>query len=298
MASYKVVSLVLHQGSGHENGHYVAIHCSHNAFWYANDGKYPQPLPHLSDQHQQQVAQIWLVLEQPEELAPFLHKKQRCQHKTLHLIFGNVTNFGHKVQDWAWTKVAMQYFNARATSLDIHPGRQWVDSLGLQPEGSLILLIRCTCEQQKPCNLRATQKFSPGSSTSWTTPMLLSSLEAIGRPSGSLGCHGDYEQVQLPNAGHQLAHDLAWVSTGLPPGLHSVGQCYPAHDGLGCTLETSVHSRALLPVILRKYKYNSFKDFHPLARRIPLPQRWATFSETNGCFSIIVGNSYEEGSTR
>ena len=111
MATYKVISLILHQGQGHENGHYTAIHCLDNAYWFADDDQYPVPIPRLQQAHLAQVVQVWLILETSDELQPDaleawepVLKKPRKQYETLRLFFGNVTNFGHKVQDWVWTK--------------------------------------------------------------------------------------------------------------------------------------------------------------------------------------------------
>ena len=101
-----------HPTSPSENGHYVAIHCLDNAYWYADDEQYPVPLPYLSEEHKQQIVQVWLTLDSADELVPdtleawepALQKKQRCHYETLHLPFANVTNFGRKVQDWVWAK--------------------------------------------------------------------------------------------------------------------------------------------------------------------------------------------------
>ena len=47
MANYKVASVILHLGQGHENGHYVAIHAMDNAYWVADDDSYPVPVAPL-----------------------------------------------------------------------------------------------------------------------------------------------------------------------------------------------------------------------------------------------------------
>ena len=70
MATYKVISLILHQGQGHENGHYTAIHCLDNAYWTADDDQYPVPLPQLQPHHMSQVVQVWLIFQPPDELQP------------------------------------------------------------------------------------------------------------------------------------------------------------------------------------------------------------------------------------
>ena len=66
----------------------------------------------MCDAHKQQVVQVWLTLDAADEMVPdtleawepVLQRRQRCHYETLHILFTNVTNFGHKVQDWAWTK--------------------------------------------------------------------------------------------------------------------------------------------------------------------------------------------------
>ena len=70
MANFKVVSMILHLGQGHENGHYVAIHSLDNAYWWADDDKYPTPIEHLTEQHRREVVQIWLVHDHSGELVP------------------------------------------------------------------------------------------------------------------------------------------------------------------------------------------------------------------------------------
>ena len=89
------------------------------------------------------------MLEAADELVPDtleawqpVLKKSRGHCETLNLFFGNVTQFGHKVQDWIWTKpnhlvflqethmgtktmeTALQYFNTRgwrAYGVAAHP---------------------------------------------------------------------------------------------------------------------------------------------------------------------------------
>ena len=111
-AVYRIVSLVLHQGAGHQNGHYQTVLLMDNAMWLADDEAYPVPLNHLSPQQRREILQIWLVKEPEDELvedtqeayqAP-VAKKQTAAHETLHLLLGNVTQYGAKVQDWIWTK--------------------------------------------------------------------------------------------------------------------------------------------------------------------------------------------------
>ena len=112
MATYRIVSLVLHQGEGHENGHYVCIHAMDNTYWFADDDQYPVPLSNISDQQRKEVVQLWLIHDNQgklvpdavEALAPSQPKKAKHHYETLHLIFGNVTFFGARVQDWIWTK--------------------------------------------------------------------------------------------------------------------------------------------------------------------------------------------------
>ena len=139
MANFKVVSMILHLGQGHENGHYVAIHALDNAYWWADDDRYPTPIEHLTEQHRREVVQIWLVHDHSgelipdtvEALEPSAPKKAKHHSEELSLIFGNVTFFGSRVQDWIWTKgehilllqethlgtkkmeAAQQYFNSR-----------------------------------------------------------------------------------------------------------------------------------------------------------------------------------------
>ena len=138
-ATYRIVSMILHKGQGHQNGHYVAIHAMDNAYWYADDGTFPAPLPQLLDSHRQEIVQVWLVHEcsgelvpdTVEALEPSQPKRARRHTETLHFVFANVTSFGRRVQDWVWTKgehillfqethlgqkkmeEAQQYFNTR-----------------------------------------------------------------------------------------------------------------------------------------------------------------------------------------
>ena len=110
-ATYRIVSMILHQGQGHENGHYVTIHAMDNAYWLADDDQYPQPLGQISQQQQQEVVQLWLIHDQQElvpdtveALQPSQAKRAKHHYETLHLVFANVTSFGGRVQDWIWTK--------------------------------------------------------------------------------------------------------------------------------------------------------------------------------------------------
>ena len=138
-ATYKIVSMALRKGQDHEARHYVAIHAMDNAYWYADDEAYTVPLPHLSEVHRQEIAQVWLaydcsgelVPDAVEAMAPSQAKRAKHHSETLHFVFANVTSFGRRVQDWIWTKgehilmlqethlgqkkmeEAQQYFNAR-----------------------------------------------------------------------------------------------------------------------------------------------------------------------------------------
>lgn len=112
MTNYKVVSLILRLGQGHENGHYVAIHALDNAYWVADDDQYPVATAHLTEQHRREVVQVWLVQDHSGELMPdtmeafepSVPKKAKLHSEELQLVFGNVTFFGSRVQDWIWTK--------------------------------------------------------------------------------------------------------------------------------------------------------------------------------------------------
>lgn len=80
--------------------------------WLADDEAYPTPISHPSSQQKKEILQIWLVKAPEDELvedtqeehAPPAAKRQKAAHETLTLIFGNVTQFGPKVQDWIWTR--------------------------------------------------------------------------------------------------------------------------------------------------------------------------------------------------
>ena len=110
MANYQVVGLVTHQGASHENERYQTILAIDNIYWLADDGTFPTPLPHLTLQQRQEIAQIWLIAAATDELVPdtamevaeYLPKKPKACHETLYLSFSNVTFFGKKVQDWIW----------------------------------------------------------------------------------------------------------------------------------------------------------------------------------------------------
>lgn len=83
-----------------------------NALRYAEDGAYPTPILHLTDRCKKDVVQLWLVQEPIDELVPDAvgaldlpqAKRSKLHLEPLHLVFGNVTFFGHRAQDWIWTK--------------------------------------------------------------------------------------------------------------------------------------------------------------------------------------------------
>lgn len=91
--------MILHQGQGHENGHYVTIHALDNTYWYADDRQFPVPLSHITDQHCREVVQVWLVHDNNGELVPDTveamepSQPKRAKHhsETFQLVFANVT---------------------------------------------------------------------------------------------------------------------------------------------------------------------------------------------------------------
>ena len=129
-ASYQIVAMVLHQGEGHENGHYQSILAIDNAYWLGDDETYPTPISFISPQQRKEISQVWLVLSSPAELVPdtaieiaeTLAKKPKKAQEVLQLLFGNVTFFGRKVQDWIWAKadtiLMLQETHLQTGSLD------------------------------------------------------------------------------------------------------------------------------------------------------------------------------------
>ena len=129
-ASYQIVAMVLHQGEGHENGHYQSILAIDNAYWLGDDETYPTPISFISPQQMKEISQVWLVLSSPAELVPdtaieiaeTLAKKSKKAQEVLQLLFGNVTFFSKKVQDWIWTKadtiLMLQETHLQTDSLD------------------------------------------------------------------------------------------------------------------------------------------------------------------------------------
>ena len=106
-ASYQIVAMVLHQGAGHENGHYQSILAIDDAYWLSDKESYPTPIPHLTTQ-KQEISHVWMVLSTTDELVPdtaievaeSLRKKPKKALEVLTITFSNVTFFGKKVQDW------------------------------------------------------------------------------------------------------------------------------------------------------------------------------------------------------
>ena len=175
-AVYRIVSLVLHQGEGHQNGHYQTVLLMDNAMWLADDEAYPVPLSHLSQQQRKEILQIWLVKEPEDELvedtqaayqAPAA-KKQKVAHETLHLLFGNVTQYGAKVQDWIWTEpdtllfLQETHMGEKQTSqaVQYYSTRGWkAYGIPAHPTGQGALL-----EVSLPCIPRGTSRIRPSTS--------------------------------------------------------------------------------------------------------------------------------------
>ena len=90
---------------------------------------YPAPIPHLIDQHKKDVVKLWLVQEPIDELVPDTlealpeppEKKHRQHLETLNLIFGNITDFGHRVQGPSWTTAS------KPPRSHLHQGRERMD---------------------------------------------------------------------------------------------------------------------------------------------------------------------------
>ena len=280
-ASYKVISLILHKGQGHEAGHYVAIHCLDNAYWYADDDQYLTPLP---EEHQRQIVQVWLVLEAADELDPDtleawqpVLKKSRGHYETLNLFSGNVTQFGHKVQDWIWTKpnhlvflqethmgtktmeTALQYFNTRgwrAYGVAAHPTGNGGTSGGfitLHGQKHLTHHIQTYTQEgngwtaiglQRADKLILLIQVYLRTGETLQSPrnadILAQLLNLLDHAHAPFIIGGDWQNSPDALAATVIMSKFQCQVTGLPAGFQRSGQLHSSPAGLGGAVETSL----------------------------------------------------------
>lgn len=112
-ARYRIVAMVLHQGTSHDNGHLVAVHAIDNTYWLVDDDQFPQPTRELTDQQEREVLQLWLAHDPTDEMEedhiseepPPPTKKQKTHYEDI-----QIASPMSPPLDWVWSKADRIWF--------------------------------------------------------------------------------------------------------------------------------------------------------------------------------------------